>query len=127
MSSEPVVTREWVEDEDLDTTDTNARYIGYAVGALRGFARAAKSAVRYSAYASDVGESFRPVVSPFVVRLSYGISWAYVIGDVAWEGYKAKTHRNEEGKVLAITVAERAIFQTIASIALPMVIIHSQV
>jgi fission process protein 1 len=47
------------------------------------------SAQRYVAYTSDIGESFRPVAHPRLVRTAYGISWAYLIGDVAHEGYKA--------------------------------------
>lgn len=41
------------------------------------------------AYTSDIGESFRPVAHPWLVRSAYGISWAYILGDVANEGYKA--------------------------------------
>lgn len=61
--------------------------------------------------ASDVGEAFRPVVSPWigewsiidfrisyhltfvrtnVVTAAYGVSWAYLIGDVSYETYKAR-------------------------------------
>ena len=47
------------------------------------------SAHRYVAYTSDIGESFRPVAHPWLVRSAYGISWAYIIGDVSHEGYKA--------------------------------------
>ncbi len=41
------------------------------------------------AYTSDVGESFRPVAHPWLIRGAYGISWAYLVGDVGHEGYKA--------------------------------------
>lgn len=41
------------------------------------------------AYTSDIGESFRPVAHPWLVRSAYGVSWAYILGDVANEGYKA--------------------------------------
>lgn len=47
------------------------------------------SAHRYVAYTSDIGESFRPVAHPGLVRSAYGISWAYILGDVGYEGYKA--------------------------------------
>ena len=47
------------------------------------------SAHRYVAYTSDIGESFRPVAHPWLVRSAYGISWAYILGDVSYEGYKA--------------------------------------
>lgn len=47
------------------------------------------SAHRYVAYTSDVGESFRPIAHPWLIKGAYGVSWAYLIGDVAHEGYKA--------------------------------------
>jgi mitochondrial fission process protein 1 len=47
------------------------------------------SAHRYVAYTSDIGESFRPVAHPWLVRGAYGVSWIYVLGDTAHEGYKA--------------------------------------
>ncbi|KAJ0422600.1 mitochondrial 18 KDa protein-domain-containing protein [Aspergillus carlsbadensis] len=69
----------------VDTTDTPYRYAGYATR-LRTLLL---SAHRYVAYTSDIGESFRPVAHPWLVRSAYGISWTYLIGDVAHEGYKA--------------------------------------
>lgn len=50
---------------------------------------------RYLAYTSDVGESFRPVVAPKTVTAAYGISWAYLIGDVVYESWKAKGRASE--------------------------------
>lgn len=47
------------------------------------------SAHRYVAYTSDIGESFRPVAHPYLIKGAYGVSWAYLAGDVAHEGYKA--------------------------------------
>jgi fission process protein 1 len=47
------------------------------------------SAHRYVAYTSDVGESFRPVAHPYLVRSAYAISWTYILSDVGHEGYKA--------------------------------------
>jgi mitochondrial fission process protein 1 len=44
------------------------------------------------AYTSDIGESFRPVAHPWLVRGAYGISWIYIGGDVGYEGYKAYWH-----------------------------------
>ncbi|KAL2838363.1 mitochondrial 18 KDa protein-domain-containing protein [Aspergillus pseudoustus] len=69
----------------VDSTDTPYRYAGYATR-LRTLLL---SAHRYVAYTSDVGESFRPVAHPWLVRSAYGISWTYLLGDVAHEGYKA--------------------------------------
>jgi mitochondrial fission process protein 1 len=47
------------------------------------------SAHRYVAYTSDIGESFRPIAHPYLVRGAYAVSWAYLIGDVSNEGWKA--------------------------------------
>lgn len=47
------------------------------------------AAHRYVAYTSDIGESFRPVAHPVLIRSAYGISWLYLTGDVLHEGYKA--------------------------------------
>ncbi|KAF4285690.1 hypothetical protein KXW98_003277 [Aspergillus fumigatus] len=69
----------------VDSTDTNYRYAGY-VNRIRTILL---SAHRYVAYTSDIGESFRPVAHPYLVRTAYGISWTYLFGDVAHEGYKA--------------------------------------
>ncbi|KAJ5175353.1 uncharacterized protein N7482_001230 [Penicillium canariense] len=69
----------------VDSTDTPYRYAAYA----QRVRTLLLSAHRYVAYTSDVGESFRPVAHPWLVRSAYGISWAYLLGDVGHEGYKA--------------------------------------
>ena len=80
---------DWMEDifegQGPDTTNTSVRYAAYA-NRLRTIML---SAHRYVAYTSDIGESFRPVAHPWLVRSAYGVSWAYLIGDVSHEGYKA--------------------------------------
>ncbi|KAI0859498.1 mitochondrial 18 KDa protein-domain-containing protein [Xylaria cubensis] len=68
-----------------DSTESNVRYAAYA-NRLRTIML---SAHRYVAYTSDIGESFRPVAHPWLVRSAYGVSWAYILGDVSYEGYKA--------------------------------------
>jgi fission process protein 1 len=68
-----------------DSTESNVRYAAYA-NRLRTIML---SAHRYVAYTSDIGESFRPVAHPWLVRGAYGVSWAYILGDVSYEGYKA--------------------------------------
>jgi fission process protein 1 len=70
------------------STDSNIRYAAYATR----IRTALLSAQRYVAYTSDIGESFRPIVHPNLVRAAYGISWAYLLGDVTHEGYKAYCH-----------------------------------
>ncbi|KAF7718100.1 Uncharacterized protein PECH_002437 [Penicillium ucsense] len=69
----------------VDSTESPVRYAAYA----QRIRTILLSAHRYVAYTSDIGESFRPVAHPWLVRSAYGISWAYLIGDVSHEGYKA--------------------------------------
>ena len=138
-----------------DTTETQLRYAAYA----RRLKTVMLSAQRYVAYTSDIGESFRPVAHPYWIRTAYGISWAYLVGDVAHEGYKA-FRRNEQlaspganqhfdatAKDMPATralpssgpmhipaiedyrsvMAQRALFQSVASMGLPAFTIHSVV
>ena len=105
--------------DDIHTTDMALRYMAYCGF----FARA----VRYLAYTSDFGEAFRPVVHPIVVKSAYGISWAYVFGDVAFEGYQMSNHHGVSGTDLYAVTAKRMVFQSIASMALPAFTIHTVV
>ena len=142
------------EGQGKDTTETSVRYAAYA-NRLRTIML---SAHRYVAYTSDIGESFRPIAHPILVRSAYTISWAYILGDVSHEGWKAYKRnqrliapqgdehldgRQKEtiGKVDTITtrqpvhvpaiedykavMAQRAVFQSIASMGLPAFTIHS--
>jgi fission process protein 1 len=59
--------------------DSKLRYLAYAARVRT----ALFAATRYLAFTSDVGEAFRPVTSKYFVRATYGISWAYVVTDVA--------------------------------------------
>jgi fission process protein 1 len=125
-----------------ESTESNVRYAAYAAR-LRTIML---SAHRYVAYTSDIGESFRPVAHPNWVRAAYGISWAYLIGDVSHEGYKAykqnqrilapetdedRVESELHGKKIPAiedfraVMAQRAVFQSIASMGLPAFTIHS--
>ncbi|GAA6025284.1 hypothetical protein JCM10207_001283 [Rhodosporidiobolus poonsookiae] len=119
-------TEERIVEGKVDSVDTNARYLGY----LARFRPVLIASSRYLAYTSDVGESFRPVVAPKTVTAAYGVSWAYLVGDVAYEGYKASLKAKEFGSeqlqsIVGLTVAKRAIFQATASMLLPSLTIHS--
>ncbi|KAI9754348.1 MAG: hypothetical protein M4579_004746 [Chaenotheca gracillima] len=84
-----------------DSTDSSIRYAAYATR----FRTILISAQRYVAYTSDIGESFRPVAHPYLIKGAYGISWAYLIGDVSNEGYKAYC-RNQRVLNPGLAVAE---------------------
>lgn len=172
----------------VDSTDTSYRYAGYA-NRIRTLLL---SAHRHVAYTSDIGESFRPVAHPWLIRSAYAVSWTYILGDVGHEGYKAYLRNrrilappceaykdatdlkaeqvargmvtgnvagplsskpsnksgspslhdgNRQGDVLVpwptaripliedyrVVMAKRAVFQSIASMALPALTIHSVV
>jgi fission process protein 1 len=114
------------EGKAEDTTDTSIRYAAYATR----IRTIMLSAHRYVAYTSDIGESFRPIAHPYLVKGAYGISWLYLIGDVSHEGYKAycrnqktlhpenyiEVHDKETGPELMPT-ANKGIFDTIKDVA----------
>lgn len=120
-----------IVDKNVDSTDSDVRYMAYA-SRLR---TALRASTRYIAYTSDVGEAFRPVVHPGIVTAAYGISWAYLLGDVSYETYKA--HKKgptplessifSEPARLSLVAVERGTFQAIASMGLPALTIHTVV
>ena len=85
---------------------------------------AAAANMRYTAYASDVGEGLRPVVPEWAVRASYGLAVAYVAGEVGLHTYHES--QKPEGNPVRV-LAHQSIFHSIASIGLPMFIIHQAV
>mmetsp|Transcript_14746 Transcript_14746/g.42226 ORF Transcript_14746/g.42226 Transcript_14746/m.42226 type:complete len:261 (-) Transcript_14746:8-790(-) len=106
-----------------------ARYIPYIARTKMLLLRAKQAVVsgsRYVAYSSDVGESLRPVLKPWMVNLTYGIAGAYIVGDTALSGY-LKYSAGHSSEVVAATVAHTATFQVGASLALPALIIHTAV
>jgi fission process protein 1 len=106
------------EKNHFDTLDSNMRYLA--------FFRPLAPIIRYAAYVSDIGEAFRPVVNKWLVRGSYGISWGYVVGDVAYEGYTCY-NEGQRGKKLYRNVSERIFFQSFASMIFPAFTIHTVV
>ncbi|KAI8060803.1 mitochondrial 18 KDa protein-domain-containing protein [Gongronella butleri] len=113
---------EQVKEGEIDTVNTPARYLAYAAR-LR---TALTASSRYLAYTSEVGEAFRPIVRPALVTAAYGVSWAYILGDVAYEGYKAH-HAGESPSEIGVTVVKRGVFQSIASMLLPAAAVHTTV
>lgn len=93
----------------IDTKDTSARYLGY----LARIRPVLISSSRYLAYTSDVGEAARPIAHPRWITAAYGVSWSYLVGDVAYEGYKASLKDNELGlrdrmnEIVGLQVAKR--------------------
>lgn len=115
-------------ESDVDFTE-QTRYLAYAnrlTQIVKSSSKAFSGMSRYLAYTSDVGEAARPVVHPNIVRLTYGISWGYVLVDVGLEARKAKIATNDETAVIR-HASERLIFNALASMILPMFTIHGVV
>lgn len=91
------------------------------------FARAA----RYLAFTSDLGEALRPVVSRTIVNLTYGISAGYCVCDVAYAAYELKQRNgiSPTGEPMSMTqlVVERSVFQLVASLLIPALLVHKTV
>ncbi|CAJ1444034.1 unnamed protein product [Effrenium voratum] len=102
--------------------ETAFRYLPYLARAKRVLI----ASQRYIAYSSDVGESLRPVLKNWQVNLTYGIAGAYIVVDTGLAGYR-KYKQNSSREHIAGAVAHTAVFQSIASLALPAVIIHTVV
>ncbi|KAG0209375.1 hypothetical protein BGX28_010363 [Mortierella sp. GBA30] len=111
-----------LEHGEVDTVETPARYLAY----LARYKNLFVASSRYLAYSSDVGEAFRPVTAPLFVNAMYGVSFAYVGFDVAYEGYKAKI-AGAPNDVVGMTVVKRGIFQGLASLLMPAITIHTVV
>ncbi|KAG0369947.1 mitochondrial 18 KDa protein-domain-containing protein [Gamsiella multidivaricata] len=111
-----------LEEGQVDTVETNARYLAY----LARYKNLFVASSRYLAYSSDVGEAFRPVTTPLFVNAMYGVSFAYVGFDVAYEGYKAKM-AGAPNDAVGMTVLKRGIFQGLASLLMPAITIHTVV
>lgn len=132
--------------KDVTSTDSAIRYTAYAKRITQIF----RAAHRYVAYTSDIGESFRPVAHPLLVKLGYSISWVYVLGDISFETWRAKLRQqgsyypglmpwqpqplpNQEAATQyndldwRLVGLKRSLFQSIASMGLPALTIHTTV
>jgi len=135
--AEPVPETEH-EDTVAEHHQGTLRYLAYVARAKALLAIKAKAAgahlvgvtggagaggVRYLAFTSDVGEAVRPVVPPAAVNASYAVAVAYMVGDVVYNGYKASQH----GEDVKRAVAHTTVFQLVASLLVPVAVIHTVV
>lgn len=72
--------------------------------------------IRPLAYASEVGESFRPIINKNIVRTSYALSLGYVAFDI----YVSTISASYPGKV----ACDKLIWHTFASMVIPAVTVH---
>lgn len=84
------------------------------------------SKVRHLAYSSDLGEAFRPVVPAWAVNATYGVAVSYVVADTAYRVYEVE-EKGADAEEMARVAVHATIFHAIASIGIPMCLIHMQV
>lgn len=107
----------------LYTDEGPSRYFGL----LGRVGRVLATASRYIAYASEVGEAVRPLVSPRIVGGLYGIAYAYVAVDVSIKSHGEFQKTDGDMNLVARKGLETFIFQSLASIVVPSVVIHTVV
>jgi len=98
------------------------KYVVYARRAVQAFLTKG----RLVAYTSDVGESVRPVVPSYLVRLCYGLTWGYVGVDVAYNTFEEQ-QKGSPPEIIARTAIHATTFQVIASVGVPAFLIHQAV
>ena len=81
---------------------------------------------RLAAFTSEVGESLRPLIEVWQVRVMYAVSWLYVLIDIV---LRTADEWALSGRTLRVvrTFAFFSIFHTVATMLLPAVIIHAAV
>jgi fission process protein 1 len=83
-------------------------------------------------YILDFGEAFRPIVNARIVTGTYLIAIGYCVADVGWEAYKLRKRgyvheKTNEKMSMTQLVIERSVFQAIASVIVPFLVIHTTV
>ncbi|RLV95542.1 hypothetical protein JA1_000948 [Spathaspora sp. JA1] len=143
-----------VKDITPSEQETGIRYAAYA-NRFKTILKASRR-YRYVAYSSDIGESFRPVAHPILVKSGYIVSWVYFIGDISYAAWLTK--RKSEGTFIPglrpwdslpptdkqlsqsfveshslvdsdwrLSALKRGVFQGLASMAIPAFTIHNLV
>ena len=78
--------------------------------------------IRPIAYASEVGESFRPITSLFLVRFLYGVSWGYIFLDT---GLNIRKLGDKSFEIKSLTFFDTFTWHILASLVLPATTIHA--
>lgn len=112
-----IVKKDLIDFSDEARPASYASRIGIILRKLPALTAKAKAA----AYASEVGESFRPVVHNLFVRSMYGISIGYVLFDIAGRTYCV----HDQGKeAMSIFAFDTTLFHLMASLIFPALVIH---
>lgn len=111
------------QEDKLEKDIETSRPIVYLNWFLRTFPRAISSQ-RALAYASEVGESFRPIIPRYIVNASYATSLLYVGTDV-WIYKHNMVEQKKSEKYINIMVTDRLIWHSFASMLLPALTVHT--
>lgn len=111
-----------VKKEIIDVTDdyrpaTYTSRLAVIIRRLPALTAKAKAA----AYASEVGESFRPIVPRSFVNFLYFVSIGYVVMDISGRTYCVKDQGQEKMMYFAL---DTTLFHLMASLVFPAVVIH---
>lgn len=119
---DPTDTRNEVS-RDTSESDATTRPLVYGSWILRNLP-ALISKQRALAYASEVGESFRPIIPKAIVNTSYALSLGYVGADI-WSHTNKLRDANAPNKEIALQTVDKLIWHSAASMVLPAVSIHT--
>lgn len=116
------------DNDEIDTNNDDYRFLAYfrnlGILAKKGFLLFGHgvSSARPLAYASEFGESLRPIAPKWFVRGMYGLSIGYVISDI---GIKIHEIKDQGTETILMKAGELTLWHTSASLVLPAVCIHT--
>lgn len=103
--------------------ESKARPIVYVNSFLRTLPKII-SKQRYLAYASEVGESFRPIVPKYIINTAYAASILYVCFDVGMHTENL-IKQNKSRKEVIVLTSDKILWHSFASMILPAITVHS--
>ena len=130
MEDETISLEETLDELQIVQNFENSahvNYIPYTIFISRTLPRLI-AAQRALAYASEVGESFRPVTFRWIVNLSYGLSFLYVGADTylkAVAEYEKPISPETQLHRTGIVTLDTLIWHSMASIVFPGLSIHT--
>jgi fission process protein 1 len=79
---------------------------------------------RFLAYASEAGESFRPIIPKYMVNFAYAASIIYVGADIAVHTHQM-IRENKPRNEIILKTTDRTIWHSFASMLLPAFTVHA--
>ena len=108
-------------DPSLNRNDVAVRYLGSLLKTIK--PTEILTMARPTAYASEVGEAFRPIVHRYMVNSLYGLSIGYVLVDV---GFKMHSKRENTEQMIKYGI-DQTLWHSMASMIFPALTVHTVV